>query len=239
MAGAFEKRAKCGHSRQPVAPGCCPNPFLNNAVVRLSRRGVLAVTATDTSALAGAYPKACLRKYWAVPLRNEEKHEIAVRILVRKVQLVGAQFDRALVPVFSYAKDHYVRVFFRNTKGKEAVDSVLNQHGMYKQAGPMWLGELWDKKLVGLMWKHCDKENRELLKLLSVIRDEMKIGTVGFHDYHRLSKVHKFKSLPKIKELIAAVKDKGYKASETHFDQNGIKSDIDEKELVRIIKQII
>jgi len=94
-----------------IDPFGTPNPFLDSAVKRISRNGILAVTATDTSALAGTYPDACMRKYWAAPLRNELKHEIGIRILTRKIQLVAAQYDKALVPIFSYSKDHYFRVF--------------------------------------------------------------------------------------------------------------------------------
>ena len=42
-----------------------PIQFLDAAVKALSRNSILAVTATDTGALAGTFPKACKRKYWA------------------------------------------------------------------------------------------------------------------------------------------------------------------------------
>ena len=71
-----------------IDPFGSPNPFLDSAIKRLSREGILAVTATDTAPLCGTFPKACLRKYWAKPLRNELMHEIGLRILIRKVQLI-------------------------------------------------------------------------------------------------------------------------------------------------------
>ncbi|MFH1439040.1 MAG: hypothetical protein ABIG89_00615 [Candidatus Woesearchaeota archaeon] len=111
-----------------IDPFGTPNPFLDNAVKRISRAGILAITATDTSALAGTYPKACKRKYFAVPLRIYLMHELGIRILIRKVQLIGAQYDKALIPIFTYAKDHYYRIFFRCEKGKTKVDEVLKQH---------------------------------------------------------------------------------------------------------------
>ncbi|GAG35537.1 unnamed protein product, partial [marine sediment metagenome] len=101
-----------------IDPFGTPNYFLDSAVKRLAREGILAVTATDTSALAGSFPAACKRKYWAVPIREELKHEIGLRILIRKVQLIGAQFDKALTPIFSYAEQHYMRAFFYCEKGK-------------------------------------------------------------------------------------------------------------------------
>src|SRR3989338_6408444 len=130
-----------------IDPFGSPNDFLDAAVKRLSREGILAVTATDTSALCGTHPKACLRKYWSVPARNDMMHEIGLRFLIRKCQLIGAQYDKALIPIYSYAKEHYMRAFFRCSKGKARVDEILLQHGMIGNAGPLWVGNLWEKEL--------------------------------------------------------------------------------------------
>ncbi|MEK6858169.1 MAG: tRNA (guanine(10)-N(2))-dimethyltransferase, partial [Nanoarchaeota archaeon] len=50
-----------------IDPFGSPNYFLDSACKKLADKGILAVTATDTSALSGTYPEACLRKYWAKP----------------------------------------------------------------------------------------------------------------------------------------------------------------------------
>jgi len=216
-----------------VDPFGTPNPYLDCAVRRISRDGVLAVTATDTSALCGTYLKACLRKYWAVPLRNELMHEIGLRILIRKVQLIGAQYNKALVPIFSYFKDHYMRVFLRCEKSKEETDKVLKRHGMFENAGPIWKGQLWDKKLVNEMVKNNKIEEND--KFLSIIKEESLIDTVGFYDLHRIAKKYKVK-IPRKEELIKKLKKKGYKASETHFSGVGIRSNVELRKLLRIIQ---
>jgi tRNA (guanine26-N2/guanine27-N2)-dimethyltransferase len=105
-----------------IDPFGSPNEFLDAATKRSKRGGVLAVTATDTAPLCGTYPRACRRKYWATPRRDHLMHEYGLRILIRKCQLVAAQYDRALTPVFSYSKDHYFRVFFDVQEGKAKVD---------------------------------------------------------------------------------------------------------------------
>ncbi len=135
------------------------------------------MTATDTSALAGTYPLATARKYYAQPLRNYLMHETGLRILARKVQLIGAQYDKALLPVFTYSKDHYYRIFFRCEKGKSKVDKMLTLHKYFmfcencqgfhvteynieqcetckknkEFAGPLWAGALFDKQLIKKM----------------------------------------------------------------------------------------
>jgi len=222
----------------------CPNFLLDSSINRLSREGILAVTATDTSALCGTYPKACLRKYWAIPLRNELMHEVGIRILIRKVQLVGAQYNKALVPVFSYSKDHYMRIFFRCEKSKDEVDNVLKQHGHFEDAGPMWLGKLWDSKLVDTMYKSLEKEliknkkpleKNSLKKFLKIVKNESKINTVGFYDLHKIAKRYKVE-IPRKEELIKRLRKKGYKASETSFSGLGVKSNIEFKKLLGLIR---
>ena len=115
-----------------IDPFGSPNPFLQAAVLRASRGGILAVTATDTAPLCGTFSQACQRNYWARPLRTEIMHEVGLRILIRKCQLVATQFEKALIPIVSYSKEHYFRVFFKVIKGKEACDRVILEHsGLY------------------------------------------------------------------------------------------------------------
>ena len=225
-----------------IDPFGSPNPFLDSAVKRLARGGVLAVTATDTAALAGAIPKACVRKYWAVPLKKESMHEIGIRILVRKVQLIAAQYDKALIPVFSYAAQHYVRVFLMNTKGKQAVDAILENHASlgycktcgthvisppaacscgesYVHAGPLWTGQLWDAQLVSHMQSSCTQCTR----FISLLAREARVPTVGIFDLNLLAKKFK-KTLPKREEFIHQLQKAGYQAAPTHFLGSAIRT---------------
>ena len=209
-----------------IDPFGSPNFLLDSAVKRLSRRGILAVTATDTSNLAGTFAKACKRKYWATPLRNEIMHEIGIRILIRKIQLIGAQFDKALTPIYSYSKDHYYRVFFSCEKGKTKVDEILKQHGHFENAGPIWLGKLWDTKLAAKIAE---------FPMLKTIADESKINTVGFYHIPSLAKKYNLHSIPKQEKIISAIKKKGFKVAITHFKENSIRSNIPEKKLIQLL----
>ncbi|MFC2133910.1 tRNA (guanine(26)-N(2))-dimethyltransferase [Bacteroidota bacterium] len=215
-----------------IDPFGTPNPFLDIASRRIARDGIFAVTATDTSSLCGTYETACKRKYWAKPIRNELKHETGIRILIRKVQLVAAQYDKALTPVFSYSKDHYFRVFFQCEKGKSKVDKIIRKHEFYETAGPLWTGQLFDKKLVKKILKEADDETR---KFLSIINEELDI--VGFYDIHAICEKLKIQ-VPKYESLMEKIKKKGYKVSRTHFNPFGIKSDISREEIMEIIKNI-
>ncbi|MFH1770702.1 MAG: tRNA (guanine(26)-N(2))-dimethyltransferase [archaeon] len=216
-----------------IDPFGSPNPFLDSAITRLSRNGILAVTATDTSALSGTFENACRRKYWAKPLRNELKHEVGIRILIRKVQLVAAQYEKALVPILSYSKEHYFRVFFRCEKGKTKVDEVLKKHEFFHTAGPMWTGFLHDKKLVKKMLKNSDGEAKKLLTILSE-----ELDTIGFYDIHQICEDIK-KTVPKYDVLMKKITNRGFSVSRTHFSGFGIRSNIEKEELLVLIRQLV
>ena len=234
-----------------IDPFGSPNPFLAAAVARISREGILAVTATDTAALTGTYPKVTIRKYWATSMKNYLMHEVGLRILIRKVQLQGVQFDKALIPILSYHKDHYFRIYFQNIKGKENCDVLLKQHHYFlfcpnclrfktspfnkekcsceKEfyfAGPLWVGDLSDQKLITQMAKQNPFPEEQ--KFLDTLATEAAVNTVGFYDLHELAR--KYKQNPPRME--AALKK--LNAVRTHFSFTGIKTKKSFKGVVKL-----
>ena len=225
-----------------IDPFGSPNPFLDSACKILSRGGILAVTATDTAALCGTSPKACIRKYWAMPKKDAIMHETGLRILIRKIQLVAAQYGKALIPIFSYSKEHYMRAFLQNNKGKNKADEILKQHGYFDGAGPMWLGSLWDARLCNAILNNAIKNktlknNKELIDFLKIIKEESKIKTVGFCDLHDACKKRGINHPQKKKILIQKINKSGYTASETHFKGEGIRSSMPLNAIIKILSK--
>ncbi|MBR9690819.1 tRNA (guanine(10)-N(2))-dimethyltransferase [Candidatus Woesearchaeota archaeon] len=235
-----------------IDPFGTPNPFLDSAVKRISRGGIIAATSTDTAPLCGTYPKTCKRKYFAAPIRNEHMHEAGLRILIRKAQLIGAQFDKALIPIFSYSKDHYFRTYFRCEKGKTRVDNIISEHKYFlyctkclnynissynKQecckklmdfAGPIFTGKINDSSLIKKM-KADDK-------FIQTILEESKINLPFFYDIHKIAKKYKI-GIPKTDELISRLKKAGFKASKTHFNIYAVKTDASIEKIIKIMKK--
>jgi tRNA (guanine26-N2/guanine27-N2)-dimethyltransferase len=228
-----------------IDPFGSSNPYLDSAIKRISRNGILAVTNTDTAALTGTYPKVCLRKYWAKPKLDHQMHETGLRILIRKIQLIGIQYDKALFPIYSYFKEHYFRIFFRCVKGKKECDKIVNNQGIFNDSGPMWLGSLWDHKLASKMLSlskqfllrekeyklintkiSTNDNSNDLLKLLELIKNESKIDSAGFMDMHNEAAKAKKKVMIKKSDLINKIKKRGYKAAGTHFKGTGIRTDM-------------
>ena len=238
-----------------VDPFGSPNPFLDAVTRRIARDGIIAITATDTSALAGSHIKAGIRKYWGRPLRFWAMHEIGIRLLARKVQLIASQYDKALTPVFCHHSSHYVRIYLRCQKGKERVDKILKEHKYVhlcrkclslkvsaenrgicckkstEVAGPVWTGQLWDKQLTKKMHKQATDEAKELL---DIIVKEAQVQTVGFHDFYRYCSL-KRKTVPKKEWVFQQIKKKGFKAAPTHFSTQGIRSEISSQAFAKFL----
>lgn len=232
-----------------IDPFGTPNPFLDASVQRLARGGILAVTATDTSALAGTYIKVCRRNYDAEPLRNGLKHYVGIRILIRKIQLIGAQYEKALIPIFTYSKDHYYRVFLRCVKSKTMCDEIIseqkymvfnretqdytfsnvsrinsdNNKSIYV-AGKLFSGALWEAPF------------DDIASDISFISSEAK--TQGHMiDVHSFCEHHKL-PIPNFKTLESELLAKKYTFSRTHFNLYAIVTTADSSALIAILNAI-
>ncbi len=230
-----------------IDPFGTPNPFLSASVGRIARKGVIAVTATDTAALSGTYPKVTQRKYWSRNLRTYLMHEIGLRILIRKVQLQGVQYDKVLTPILSYHKDHYYRIYFVASKGKVKCDDLLNQHQYllfnpktlefktskynnekgFDYFGPMWVGDMKDQKLLTKMVKGNPFPKEQ--KFLETLMNEK--DSVGFYDLNVLGKKYKFQTPNMDKTL------KKLKGTRTHLIGSGVKTDKSLKDVMKVLKK--
>ncbi len=242
-----------------VDPFGSPNDFLNNAIIRVSRGGILAVTATDTAPLCGTYPKTCERNYWAKPLHNHLMHEVGLRIFIRKIQLTGSQFDRALIPMLSYGKDHYFRVFFRVEKSKLKADDIIKQHafirscfcGYYdinknsgtcscgkllQSAGPMWIGQLHDTELVQTIISDFSESSVDSAFIQAMI-DELTVPNILFYDIHHLAKSLKI-DIPKFETVMNTIRERKYVVSRTHLCKTGIKTTMPVSELRELLLKL-
>lgn len=230
-----------------IDPFGSPVPFLDTSMRRLANNGILAVAATDTAALSGASFAACVRKYNARPMHGEMMHEIGMRILIKKVQEIGAQHEKALIPIYCHSTKHYMRVYFKCEAGAEKAKDVLHRHGfvhycprclerftskfnepknccniLTEVAGPLWLGNLWDSKLAKNVAKFCEvyPETNDLAK---TIEKESEISSFGTFSLPRLASVLG-KNSPKQKGLLDSLKKKGYLAKMSHFGKECLRT---------------
>ncbi len=200
-----------------IDPFGSPNFLLDNAIRRLKGKAILAVTATDTAPLAGAYPLTCKTKYWATASDVPAKHELGLRILARKVQLLGMHHEKSLLPIFSYHHEHYYRIYFLCERGKQkaakryefltGIHSYCTTCGQFfvgenklkqcpyckertlRYTGPLYTGALQDVRLLKAMKKIAKDKN--IIALLENLITESSVKQVGQYDMHDLAHKNK------------------------------------------------
>jgi tRNA (guanine26-N2/guanine27-N2)-dimethyltransferase len=265
-ASAFLLESK-GFDYIDIDPFGPPGPFLDAACKKLGRHGILAVTATDTAALVGSAPAACRRKYWATPMKNEFMHETGMRILARKAQLVAAQYDKALQPIYCHSTEHYMRLYLAVQKSRNELIRAMERQGFIhycrnclnrfasssnepaactlcnskaEVAGPLWLGRLWDSDLAMRIAKHASKAKlgTEVERLAWTIAEEAKLPeAVGYYETHEWARKLRF-GPPKREQLIDALVAKGLGAAPTHFSPTGIRTDAKPEQFKEIFESL-
>lgn len=186
-ANLFLNEAK-GFDYIDIDPFGSPNFLLDAAISRIARKGILAVSATDTAALCGTYPDTCKQKYWAYSALCPQKHEMGVRILIRKVQLLGMQNEKALIPLFTYHYEHYYRIFFLALKGKTKASALFDNTTKIFHYCPhctlQFLSENHSKKcpecktnlrVCGPLYSGSLQDDETLNKMLDVLKEEIKV----------------------------------------------------------------
>lgn len=241
-----------------------PAPFLDTACRCVKR--LLCITATDTAPLCGAHKKAGIRNYAAVPLKTDYYPEMGVRILLGCVARTLARYDKSIKPMLSYASQHYVRIFAEVKKSIVEADRGLENMGFISYcfscgksdwkyglavamndkcdicgnnlslAGPLWLGNLHDRAFCEILIDEIRKrEIREAEKLIALCRDEIDLPV--HYDFHKICKRMGLTAMP-TNDLVLALREKGFKASRTHFSGISFKTDAGIMEIKKVVEEL-
>jgi len=237
-----------------------PVPFVESVALSMKRGGILSLTATDTAPLSGTYPKTCIRRYGSRPLRNEFKHEVGIRILVKKVIELGAQHDIAMIPMFAYSHLHYFKLFFMKDRGAKLTNSLIDQFGyvlycfncMNREAvldplkikehcpvcgarfslgGPMWLGKLWDEEFTNFLYREA-REREDISKETKRILSLIwQESKLQTVGFYMLSKLAEKVGIPQQPPIKKAVEF--YEGVRTHFEGDGFRTRLPHEEVLR------
>ncbi len=130
-----------------IDPFGSPSVFMDSVAHSLKYGRLLAVTATDTGALAGSFPTACLRKYGIKAGRAAYYPELGLRVLITFVMNSFAKYDKAFRPLLFLAHKHYYRVYgVVESSGK--VTKMLKSYGTVDNIGPIYLGPIKDDEFI-------------------------------------------------------------------------------------------
>ena len=105
-------------------------------------------------------------------------------------------------------------------------------------AGPLWLGELHDKKTLERMRKLNKQrdysQKTDLEKTLARMVGEINMPPY-YYDVHSLCRILNRSEVPKIDVVVSRLRSKGFSASRTHFSETSIKTDA----LLKTIRSVI
>ncbi len=229
-----------------------PVPFMQSAIRGCRRKGILAVTATDTAPLAGAHAVKCRRRYQSEPVRGYMCHEGGLRILMCSLARELAKFDRGMRPLLSFYADHYFRTYVQIEEGAAAADLALSRLGYMEydtetlerslsaekdqrhRYGPFWTGPLHDPGVLSRMSQLGMSDERRAFKYLNLWRNE--IDTEVFvYDMSELSS-HVKMSPPRIDDFMEFLNWHGH-AAKSHVCPSSFKTDIPLRDLLALYRE--
>ncbi|MEM2118466.1 MAG: tRNA (guanine(10)-N(2))-dimethyltransferase [Candidatus Bathyarchaeia archaeon] len=137
---------------------------------------------------------------------------------------------------------HCSRCFHRETtKGLFKADSLKCSEcgSKMNHAGPLWLGKLADQQFCETMKNEAKrkvlKTGQKTAKILNLISKEADAPPT----YYVIDKICDKMTLPvpSTEKIIEILKEKGFKATETHFNPKGIRTNANASVLTKIVKE--
>lgn len=231
--------------------------------------GYLLITATDLQVLCGKYPDACERIYNALPTRHFLCHEVALRILIYNLLISAGRLGVAIEPTFCYHHEHFLRVKVKIVESKEKANEQHKKIGFVcfctecsfyetqqisecsiqlncpicmkklEKAGPLWLGELYNKEIVSKMFEVIDNLDLPTKKQVSQILTQVSEENDPQPFFYFIPFVLRLlqKGGVSIKQIIEQLTSDSFQASRTIFDPEGIKTNASYVELVEVINK--
>ncbi|MFQ6010818.1 MAG: hypothetical protein ACE5KG_01440 [Nitrososphaerales archaeon] len=246
-----------------IDPFGSPAAFIESGLRCVVNGGIISLTGTDSTVLCGVYPKIAKRRYSGYSLRTDYCHEVGLRLLYGALAVSAARLDLGISPLFAHRDHHYMRICSRISAGSRVADTSISNMGLilhcnncmwretsktpvtdcakcghkYQIAGPLWLGELHDPKLLKtvvsnkdptLGQRHYDVLNRA-------------IGETGMLPTYYVVDVISKRSLvssPKLSPVLEALEAEGFRASRSSIHPRGVRTDASADVLSRIIKKL-
>jgi len=234
-----------------IDPFGTPVYFIDPAMKSIKKNGVIGISATDTAALCGVYPNVCMRRYGGMPIHGRIMKEVGIRILFGHIARVAARYDKGIIPLLSYATDHYFRLYIKVIKGVERADECLDKIDVIsseeifnmkskKNIGPLWMDNINNKNfIVNIRSILSDKtlgSKNILWNFLDILEEEAE-APLFFYTTDDLSSKNNV-STPKFDLLRREFEKNGYSFYRTHFNSCGFKTNAESDVVEKIFKKI-
>jgi tRNA (guanine26-N2/guanine27-N2)-dimethyltransferase len=241
-----------------IDPFGSPSRHIDCGIRSTSHGGLLSITATDLPVLHGLYNNACKRRYHGIPVRTEYGNEIALRLILGCIHLVAGRLDVKTVPLFVQNNMHYYRVYVKILVKTDSEDKmgfivhckscghrevqlekkdfckICNSH--VESAGPLWIGEMYDKTFVDSMLTEQTKfkVDKSCEKILLKCQNEIGMPP-SFFVLDEIAR--RLKDAPKsLERTIEKLEKSGHQASPTSLNPSGFKTSARIDEIIEVLK---
>ncbi len=239
-----------------IDPFGSPSEFFDCGIRATMHGGILSTTATDLQVLNGLYQNACKRKYGGVPTRVEYGNEMAIRLILGCLRMVGGRIGVEIVPLYAESNMHYYRTYVRiliRQDQKENIGYIVhckncgqrkisleqnNECELCKSkinvAGPLWIGKIFDKQFVEDMILKIPELSVDKVcekTLQKCLLESQMPGT-----YFTLDEIASRMKLspPKLEDAIKNLQKNGYLASPTSFCPTGFKTNANINQIISV-----
>ena len=240
-----------------------PFPYLLTVLWGTKIGGLVYLTCTDGRAITGNSPENSLKYYGAYARSHPAAHEQGLRIMMGKLQQQAASLGRGVRPVFAYFTGETYRLLMRFVETPQLTESnygylgychhcknyqVVSWRKLGKAlcpnegerlvvSGAMWLGELHDRATLEKMIILAKEWGwTTAVSLLEVMEAEADLPPY-FYSLQNIGQAGKL-DLPKRDDLIQALRQRGYRACQTHVKSQGIKTDASFTVCVKIAQSL-
>ena len=255
----YSKKEKRG-SIVDLDPFGSPSAFFDCGIRATMHGGILSTTATDLQVLNGLFQDACKKKYGGITIRTEYGKEIAIRLIIGCLRIVGARLGVSIIPLFVECNMHYYRTYVKilnRPDQEENLGFILHckncgnrKISLEKEkecdscnlqvdvAGPLWIGKIFDKDFIQEMNSNISKlqVDKSCEKTLQKCYLESEMPATYFTLDEIASRIKT--SPPKLEKIISHLQEKNYTASVTSFNPTGFRTNAKIKEIIEIFQVI-
>ncbi len=249
-----------------IDPFGTPAPFILSSINATVKKGVVAITATDLSALTGSSVLSARRKYDVINSKLSSSKELGIRVLIGKVIREASIVEKAVYPLFSFYNDYYYRLFLRVDKGAKKADKAIQTLKYFGECDKCGFQQFLDERCNKMKCPRCGGEMTVIGPLYyGPINDKEFVQTIGssmkkFEYVNTFSKLEKFISVIKDECIYDSVYYKLDKiasknkiknipqinkileclgdGTRTHFDPVGIKTNKEYEEVINCMKKL-
>lgn len=244
----FSGFSKKGHRGTivDIDPFGSPVKYIDCAIRATVHKGLLSVTATDLQVLHGLFKEACKKKYYGVPVKTTYSNEIAIRLILGCINMVATRLDVHATPVFVENNQHYYRVYLRvlnKTDARNNIGHIIhcracgNRHAQPEPldscnicdakteiAGPLWIGQLFEKGFASDMKNETDNfsVDKKCAKTIEkcILESEM---PACYYTIDEIASMNR-SSPPSLEKAIKRLQENGFSSSPTSFNPTGFRT---------------